>query len=213
MRRLVVIGVTLAVLLLGYLVLDVVAKGVVEGRVEDEFRDNGRLQIEDASFAIDSFPFLFRLGAFGEVSATLELDGIQEQGVTFDRFSLDVDGLVFDRSSAFNGEVQATGLDQATAALELSEGSISDVIGIPVAISDGGQISANGVTVQAAMEGEDLVLTGDGFDPVVVPLNLGRYLPCSPETLVQDGLVRLSCVTDELPPIVNRVIGQAIDQG
>jgi hypothetical protein len=57
------------------------------------------------------------------------------------------------------------------------------------------------------------VLTGDGFDPVVVPLNLDRYLPCSPDTLVRDGVVQLSCVTEDLPPIVNRVIGQAIDQG
>ncbi len=210
MRRLVVIGVTLAVLLLGYLVLDVVAKGVVEGRVEDEFRDNGRLQIEDASFAIDSFPFLFRLGAFGEVSATLELDGVQEQGLTIDRFTLDIDGLVFDRRSAFSGEVEATDLDRATASLDLSEGAITDLVGVPVDISASGQVTAGGTTIQASMQGEDLVLQGEGFDAVTVPLELGRYLPCSPETRVLDGLVHLSCVTEELPPIVNQVIGEAV---
>ncbi len=212
MRRLVITGVVLVVLVVGYLVLDVLAKGFVEGRVEDEFRDNPQLQVEDASFAIDSFPFLFRLGAFGEVSATLELDGVQEQGITIDHFSLDVDGLVFDRMSAFNGQVEATDLDQATAAIDLSQGTIAQIVGVPVEITEGGQVTAGGVVIQASMEGDDLVLSGDGFSPVTVPLNLERYLPCAPETEVLDGLVHLSCVTEELPRIVNRVIGEAIDQ-
>jgi hypothetical protein len=212
-RRLVFLGLTLLVLVLGYLVADVVLKGFVEGRVEDEFRDHPRLEVEDASFSIDSFPFLFRLAAFSEVSATVELDGVREQGVTLDRFTLDVDGLVFDRGSAFNGEVKVTGLDQATATVELSEGTLAALLGTPVAISDSGQVTVNGVTVQATMDGSDLVLSGDGLDALTVPLALDRYLPCSPEARARDGLVRLSCVTEDLPPIVNRVIGEAVNQG
>jgi hypothetical protein len=212
-RRLVVIGLVLVALVLGYLVLDVVAKGMVEGRVEDEFEDAGRVQAQDVSFAIDSFPFLFRLAAFGEVSATLELTGVQDQGVTFDRFTLDVDGLVFDRRSAFSGDVEATDLDQATASLDLSEASITDLVGMPVTIGADGRVTAGGTTIQASVQGEDLVLQGDGFDPVTVPLDLDRYLPCAPETQVLEGMVHLSCVTEELPPIVNRVIGEAIQRG
>ena len=113
-------------LLLVLVVLDVVAKGFVEARVEDEFRNGGRIQVEDADFAIDSFPFLARMAAFGEVSATLHLEGIQERGVTIDAFDLEVDGLVFDRVSAFNGDVQVTDLDQATTTVTLSEGTIAD---------------------------------------------------------------------------------------
>ena len=213
MRRLVVWGLALVVLLLAYLVFDVVAKGFVEGRVEDEFEANPRLQAEDVSFSIDSFPFLFRLAAFGEVSATLELEGIQDQGLTIDRFTLDVDGLVFDRMSAFNGDVEATDLDQATASLEFSAATISDLVGVPVEISADGQVTAGGSSVQAAMDGDTLVVSGEGFSPVTVPVDVSRYLPCSPETVVAEGVVRFSCVTDELPPVVNRVIGEAVDQG
>ena len=80
MRRLLVtVGVLVAFLLL-YLVLDVVAKGFVEGRVEEEFVNGDRVDVEDASFVIDSFPFLGRLGAYGEVSATLELQGVARAG-------------------------------------------------------------------------------------------------------------------------------------
>ena len=97
MRKLVVTLGLLLVLLLVLIVLDVVAKGFVEARVEDEFRNGGRIQVEEVDFAIDSFPFLLRLGAQGEVSATLHLGGIEERGVSVDAFDIEVDGLVFDR--------------------------------------------------------------------------------------------------------------------
>ena len=130
MRRLLVtVGVFVAFLLL-YLVLDVVAKGFVEGRVEEEFVNGDRVDVEDASFVIDSFPFLGRLGAYGEVSATLELEGVRERGVTVDQFRLEVDGLVFDRVSAFNGQVEVTDIDEATTSISLSESTIAELVGV-----------------------------------------------------------------------------------
>jgi hypothetical protein len=207
-RRLAISAAVLVVVIGFLVVIDLLAKGFVEGRVEEEFTSGTQLQVEDASFAIDSFPFTGRLLAFGEVSATLELDGIQDRGVTIDRFTLDVDGLVFDRLSAFQGEVQATGLDRATASLELGASAISDVVGLPVEIRDDGTVTAGGATIQASIDGNDLTLAGEGFAPVSVPLNLRRYLPCAPEAEVLDGLVRLSCSTDQLPRIVNRVLGE-----
>ncbi|MET0148648.1 MAG: hypothetical protein ABW310_05805, partial [Acidimicrobiales bacterium] len=149
MRRLLVtVGVLVAFLLL-YLVLDVVAKGFVEGRVEEEFVNGDRVDVEDASFVIDSFPFLGRLGAYGEVSATLELQGVRERGVTVDQFRLDVDGLVFDRVSAFNGQVEVTDIDEATTSISLSESTIAALVGVPVDIAADGTVTAGGVTVQA----------------------------------------------------------------
>jgi hypothetical protein len=208
MRRLAFSAAFLVAVIGLFVVIDLLAKGYVEGRVADEFVDSGQLQVDDASFAIDSFPFVGKLLAFGEVSATLELEGVRDRGVTIDRFTLDVDGLVFDRVSAFNGEVKATGLDEATASLEIGGSAISDLIGLPVDIRDDGTVTAGGVSIQATMTGDELVLQGDGFAPVTVPLNLRRYLPCTPETEVVDGLVRLSCTTDQLPRIVNRVLGE-----
>ena len=209
MRRLLVtVGVLVAFLLL-YLVLDVVAKGFVEGRVEEEFVNGDRVDVQDASFVIDSFPFLGRLGAYGEVSATLELQGVRERGVTVDQFRLEVDGLVFDRVSAFNGQVEVTDIDEATTSISLSESTIAALVGVPVDIAADGTVTAGGVTVQATMTGDDLVLEGGGTGPVVVPLRLGRFVPCAPTVEVADQLVTLTCVTDTLPPIVNRVIGDA----
>ena len=80
---------------------------------------------------------------------------------------------------------------------------------MPVDIAADGTVTAGGVTAQAAMEGGELVLTGDGLGPVVVPIRLGRFLPCDPEVAVADEQVTLTCVTDELPPVVNRVLGEA----
>lgn len=206
-----VIGGLLLVLLLVLVVLDVVAKGFVEARVEDEFRNGGRIQVEDADFAIDSFPFVARMAAFGEVSATLHLEGIQERGVTIDAFDLEVDGLVFDRVSAFNGDVQVTDLDQATTTVTLSEGTIGDAVGIPVDVAADGTVTAGEVTVTPAMEGGELVLTGEGVGRTAVPFPIARFLPCDPEVAVWPGQdeVTLTCVTEQLPPVVNRVLGEA----
>jgi len=211
MRKLMVTVGLLVVLLLVLVVLDVVAKGFVEARVEDEFRNGGRIDIEEVDFAIDSFPFLGRIGASGEVSATLHLDGIEERGVRIDAFDLEVDGLVFDRVSAFNGDVEVTGLDEATTTITLREGTIGDLVGLPVDVAADGTVTAGEVTVTPAMEGGELVLTGEGVGRTAVPFPIARFLPCDPEVAVGPGPdeVTLTCVTDELPPVVNRVLGEA----
>jgi len=209
MRKLAVTFVLLLVLLLVLIVLDVVAKGFVEARVEDEFRNGGRIQVEDADFAIDSFPFVARMAAFGEVSATLHLEGVQERGVTIDAFDLELDGLVFDRVSAFNGDVQVTDLDQATTSISLSEATIGELVGVPVDIAADGTVTAGGVSAQAVIEGGELVLTGEGIGRIAVPIRVNRFVPCDPDVTVADDLVTLTCVTEELPPVVNRVLGEA----
>jgi hypothetical protein len=194
-------------LLLAYVVLDFAAKGFVEARVEDEFRDGNRLQVEEASFSIDSFPFLIRLGAFGEVDASLHLEGIQEQGVAIDGFDLEVDGLVYDRTSAFNGDVRVNGLERATTSITLSEGTIGELVGVPVDISADGTVTVGDLSVQAEM-----ISGGLALGSTAVPVRLARFLPCDPDLALADDTVTLTCVTDELPPIVNRVLGEAADE-
>lgn len=208
MRKLAFLGGVVLVLGLAYVLVDLVTKSYVEGRVADEFRDSDRLQVEEASFEIDSFPFLFRLAAFAEVSAMLHLGGIEEQGVTIDAFDLEVDGLVFDRSSAFNGDVRVNGLDRATASVALSEETITDLVGVPVSITDGA-VTADGVQIQASLEGGELAIAGEGVGRVTVPVSLDRYLPCEPDLVLGDRRVTLTCVTERLPAIVNLVLGQA----
>ncbi len=193
------VGLLLALLLV-LVVLDVVAKGFVESRVEDEFHNGGRIDVQEVDFAIDSFPFLVRLGAVGEVSATLHLGGIDERGVSVDAFDLEVDGLVFDRVSAFNGDVRVTDLEQATASISLSEATVADLVGVPVDIAADGTVTAGGATAQAAMEGRELVLTGEGLGRVPVPIRLSRFLPCDPEVAVADEQVTLTCVTERAAP-------------
>lgn len=210
MRKLAVTFVLLVVLAGVLLVLDVAAKGYVEARVEDEFRNGGRIDAEEVAFAIDSFPFLGRFGVSGEVSARLHLEGIEEQGVVIDEFDLDVDGLVFDRVSAFNGDVRVTGLDQATTTITLSEATITELAGVPVDITADGTVTAGGVAVQTVMDGDGLVLTAAGA-ATPVPFPMARFLACAPEVAVWSAQeeVTLTCVTEQLPPVINRVLGEA----
>jgi hypothetical protein len=164
--RKVLLGLGVAVLVL--LLLDVVARLYVQRRVEREFRSASQVDAESVDFSIDSFPFLGRLLAQGEVSATLRLEGIEEQGVRIDEFTVEVDELEFDRDRAFNGEVEVTGLDRAT--------------------------------VTARFE-------GIAVEPQSVALP--DYFPCRAEVEVGPEATVLSCTTDELPAVVNDVIGRA----
>jgi hypothetical protein len=207
-RRLVLLVVGLVVAML---ILDFAARAFVAARVESEFRDSDRLQADGVDFTIDSFPFLARLGLRGEVSATLRLEDVEEQGVTVDEFEFEVDGMRFDRDRAFRGEILVTGVDQATATVSFDEETVSDLLGVPVAFGDGtGQ--AGGVDIEATMAGDDLVVSAPGVGEATVPLTLRRYLPCDPEVAFRPGLVDLTCSTDRLPPIVNQVIGQAVSR-
>lgn len=200
----------LLAVVVAYVLLDLGSAAFVEGRVEQEFQDADRIRVEDAAFSIESFPFLAPLLATGRVSATLELEGVQDRDVTVDRFRLEVDGLELDRTSAFNGRVRVHDLDRATTSVTLSETSVSDLAGVAVAISRDGTVTAAGATAQAQLAEGDLVLTGPEIGTVTVPLRLDRYLPCPPEVEVGDGVVTLTCVTETLPPVVNRVIGSVI---
>lgn len=208
MRRLVFTAVTLLGLALAYVLVDVAARGYVENRVEDEFRSGSRIRVEEVAFSIDSFPFLFRMAAFGEVSATLHLEGIDERGVAVDAFDLEVDGLVFDRVSAFNGDVEVTDLDRATTSISLGAGTIAALVGVPVTVGEDGTVTAGDVTAQATVEDGQLVVTGEGIGRTALPIRIGRFLPCDPEVTVADEVVTLTCVTEELPPVVNQVLGE-----
>ena len=207
MRRLLLVVAVLAAVILLFLVVDVVAKGFVEGRVEDEFVSSDEIEVQDASFSIDSFPFLWDLLVSSKLSATLELEGIEDQGLTIDRFEMSVDDLTFDRASAFAGDVEVTGVGEVTAALELGASAISDLVGLPIELRADGTVLVDGAPAEVGIEEDALIVQGSS-----IPLNLRRYLPCPPVVAVQEDLVLLTCETDRLPRIVNRIIGEVANQ-
>jgi hypothetical protein len=187
-------------------VVDVGTRVLTERRVEDEFLADPRLDVDLVSFSVDSFPFVGRLAAQGEVSATLRLEQVVQQGVRIDEFALEVDGLAFDRGAAVRGEVVVTGLDRATTSIRLTEGTLSELLGVPVSIGPDGTVTAEGVAAEVSAGGGDLVLTG-AFGTITVPVPVGRYLPCEPDVEVVEDAVVARCVTDTVPPVVNRVLG------
>jgi hypothetical protein len=198
----------LLALLLLFLVVDLVAKGYVENRVADEFVDSDQIDVQDASFSIDSFPFLVDLLVASKLSATLELEGIEDRGLTIDRFEMSVDDLAFDRASAFAGDVEVTGVGEVTATMELGASAISDLVGLPVEIQGDGTVLVDGNPAEVTMDGDTVTIQG-----VTIDLSLRRYFPCTPDVAVEEDLVRLSCTTDRLPRIVNRIMGEVANQG
>ena len=208
MRRLFLVVGTLVAVVLLFLIVDVITKGFVEGRVEDEFVDSDQIDVQEASFSIDSFPFLWDLLVSSKLSATLELDGIQDQqGLTIDRFEMTVDDLTFDRASAFAGDVEVTGVGEVTATMDLGASALSDLVGLPVDLQADGTVLVDGNPAEVSMDGNTLTVQGASVD-----LSLQRWFPCEPDAVVQDDLVQFSCTTDRLPRIVNRIIGEVANR-
>lgn len=203
MRRLLFL---LAGLLVAYLILDYAARAFVASRVEAEFRDADRVQADGVDFSINSFPFLARLGLLGEVSATLELQDVGQDGATLDAFVVEIDNLVFDRDRAFHGHVLVSGLDRATVTARLEQDTLSDLLGVPVDLPRGGRAADFGIELQVADEG--LVIIAGGRQEVI-SFPAADYFPCDPDVEFHPGRLELTCSTEELPPIVNQVIGQA----
>jgi hypothetical protein len=86
------------------------------------------------------------------------------------------------------------------------------MVGLAVDIGSDGSVTVEGQPVEATLTSGALTLEGGGVGPVSVPVRLDRYLPCAPEATVAEEQVTLTCVTDTLPPIVNRVLGEASDR-
>lgn len=197
MRRL---GLVLVGLAAAFVLIDVGLRLYVQYRVEAEFRNAAQVPADGVDFSIDSFPFVGRLLAFGEVSATLRLREVGDQRIgRIDEFEAEVDGLVFDRDQAFRGEVLVTGLDRATVRATIEQDTLSELFGVPVELRQ----------VQAQVTDGGLVFTVPGVGEQAVSLPARDYFPCDPSISVSDAAVELACTTTDLPPMVNQVIGRA----
>lgn len=184
LRRLVLLALVAAVLLVADLVAEQRAEQTVAAAVESRVERVGSV---DA--AIMSFPFLGRLGATGEVSQLrLHLREVAEQGVEVEVLTVDARGIRLSRAVLLGeSRVRITDVDTVTATLRVADDEVRRVTG--------GMVLPDGpVTVPAALA------------PIVAATEL---LPCEPQVRIAAGAVVASCAADRLPRIVVDAIGSA----
>ena len=196
--------------------LDFGARFATEVITERQIQADPQIQVDGAELTIRSFPYVPLLVLAGEISGRIRLEGVTDQGFTVDEFSLDVDGLRFDRADLLEGDVLLTEIDRATVAIAFTDQSISESLGIQVVTSPG-QIGvvAGGQERSASVDvdGGVLEIGAPNVGTLEVPLPSEQFLPCTPDVELGDGEIELRCITTEIPPLVNELIGQAVDQG
>jgi hypothetical protein len=207
MRKLLVLAVLVAVLLVG----DVLARSAAESAVETGVRSKVA-GVGSVEARIDSFPFTGRLLAQGQVSnLDLRLSDVTGHGIDVATLRLEAVGLVLDRSVLFGGKVRVKRVDRVTVTATIDEAQISQATGAEVELLDGGRarVTYRGVTATARVTVSDgaIRFTAGGLPALTVPVPDSDLLPCEVDATVVDGAVLASCTADHLPAIVLRAVG------
>ena len=169
MRKLLVLGVLVALLLLG----DTLAKAFAESAVESgiEAKVQG---VTSVDAQIRSFPFTGRLVASGEVSELdLRLTGITGHGVDVAWLRLQTKGLALDRGVVFGGKVRIRKVDQVTVTANITEDEVRKVTGANVELHDGtASVEGGGISAAATVVVRDgkILLTVGALPSLAVPV-------------------------------------------
>ena len=165
----------------------------------------------ETSTDIDSFPFLGRLLASGEVSRLkVRLDRVQAERWRFSSVTADMRDVRVDRQTLLEDRrVVVTGVGRSRAVAEITQEDLSEAVGVPVRLEDGRVVVAAGaVTVRVTPTVANRVLSLGRFALARpnVPIPRLALLPCVSGVEVLPGRLRMSCTFSEVPPeLIDRV--------
>ncbi len=207
MKRLVVVGVVVAVLAV---VADFVARAYAEGRIEAVAERRGGVSTS-AEAAIGSFPFLPGLLGSGNAGRlNVHITGFLAGRLRVAAIDIDVGDLRVDQSKLLQREgVEVTAIRDAKVTVELTGPDLASATGLPVTIRQGEvRISVGGqsVTVTPTITaGGSLSLGGAGVGASALGLGSTGLTACSSTGVeVQGDRLRITCTTDEIPPVLVR---------
>lgn len=207
MKRLVVVGVVLAVLAV---VADFAAKAYAEDRIEAAAERRGGVSTS-ADAAVHSFPFLPKLltsGSAGRVD--VHITGFVAGRLPIAAIDIELEDVRVDESKLLGGDgVEVTAISEARVAVELTGPDLASATRVPVTIRQGEvRISAAGRSVTVAptiTAAGSLRLGAAGVTPAALGLEASGLTACSStDVAVQGDRLRITCTTDEIPPFLLR---------
>jgi hypothetical protein len=163
---------------------------------------------------INSFPFLGRLLASGDVSRIrVAAADVAVEGLTFARVALDLHGVTLDRDLLLSEQkVVLSDLERGTATAEVTAAQLSERLGVDVTLEPGRarvRVAGQTVTATASVTDNTLRLAVSGFS--VPPLRIPRLplLPCVADAEILAGKVQLTCSVDQVPA---ELVGRPLDE-
>ncbi|MBW3555492.1 MAG: LmeA family phospholipid-binding protein [Actinobacteria bacterium] len=207
MKRLVVVGVVVAVLAV---VADFMARAYAEGRIEAVAERRGGVSTS-AEAAIGSFPFLPGLLGSGNAGRlNVHITGFVAGRLRIAAIDIDIDDLRVDQSKLLQREgVEVTAIRDTTVAVELTGPDLASATRLPVTIRQGEvRISVAGQSVAVTptiTAGGSLSLGGAGVGASALGLESTGLTACTSTGVeVQGDRLRITCTTDEIPPVLVR---------
>jgi hypothetical protein len=200
LRKLLAVVLVLAVLAAVLAVVDVVVRKGVERTMAD--RIEARTPGSHAHVSIASFPFLGYLAGAGRVpSMRVDVTGVTEGGLHFERIDLKVDDLDVNRSKLEHGQVQVRSIRVGTVVAEISQAALDAYAHLPVTLGRG-TVGVAGISTAAhatIATGEITVALSNGLASIKVPVPDLDILPCVGSAQILPGVLRLSCTFRSVP--------------
>ena len=196
----------LVVLVLGFLGLaELILTPAVEEAVAQRVEAAG-LDQRDVTVTLSGFPVVARVVATGEVQrAVVTLEDVRASGVTFASVRAEVTGTEIERSALVDGEVTFESVDRVDLTGEITAAEITRLL--PVGVTDlvlspgAATVDVAGQPVSAQVGASEGVLrvVPEGSSPIELVLPSDDLFPCLLSGAVGTGVVRVSCVLDEVP--------------
>lgn len=201
-------------LLLGLVVIAAGALGLAEVALPPTIEQVVAQRVEaaglgqrDVEVTLTGFPVVARALATGDVErVVVRLDEVDTGPLTFATVVADVRGSVIEREALLDGALSFESVDgvELSGAIEAEEVSrllppgMSDLTLRPgeVSVTVAGQRLTAGVSASGGV----LTVTPAGLGSLDLPLPGGELFPCALGGEVADGVVRVSCTLDEVPP-------------
>jgi hypothetical protein len=192
---------------------DVAARAVAETQLRD------RVAVEAGSAGpttarIDSFPFLGRLLAAGDVSRIRVASAdVTVEGLTLARVAVDLRRVRIDRDRLFSEQkVVLSDLESGTATAEVTAEQLSERLGVDVTLEAGRarvRVAGQSVTATASVSDNVLRLVVSGVNVPALRIPRLPLLPCVADAEILPGRIRLTCSVDEVPA---ELVGRPLDE-
>lgn len=193
---------------------DIGVRSVAESQLRDRMAAEAGVPPDSTTARIESFPFLARLLTSGTVARIrLSAADVTVEGLTFARVGLDVEDVTFERDRLLSeGDVVLSSLERGTAVAEVTQGELSERLGVAVTLEAGRarvQVAGQTVTATASVSDNTLRLSVAGFSVPALRIPQLPLVPCVADAEILPGRVRLSCSVDEVPA---GLVGRPLDE-
>lgn len=183
---------------------DIGVRSVAESQLRDRMASEAGVPPDSTTARIESFPFLARLLTSGTVARIhVSAADVTVEGLTFARVGVDLEDVTLERDRLLSdGDVVLSSLERGTAVAEVTQGELSERLGVTVTLEAGRarvQVAGQTVTATASVSDNTLRLSVAGFAVPALRIPQLPLVPCVADADILPGRVRFSCSVDEVP--------------